>query len=115
MASEPYVYDVGVVGYGTSAKTFHIPFIEASPEFKLWAVVQRNPKPEDDAKRDHPGIQSYRSVEELARDPVVDVVVVTTPPDTHFGIVKLVLEARIDGELSSVTAIAQAWLSVINN
>lgn len=68
--------------------------IEALPnDFKLYAVVQRSPKPDDDAEKDHPGIKSYRSVDDVYSDPNVDVVVVSTIPETHFDMCKRSLEA----------------------
>lgn len=99
MASK--IYNVGIIGYGLSAKIFHIPFISAVPEFNLYAVVQRTPKPEDDAEKDHPGIKSYRSAEEMVKDADVDVVVVTTTPDTHLALAKLALEAGKHGTSSA--------------
>ncbi|KAJ2969734.1 hypothetical protein NQ176_g8515 [Zarea fungicola] len=32
-------FNVGVIGYGLSAKVFHIPFITVLPQFKLHAIV----------------------------------------------------------------------------
>ena len=90
MSSKPF--NIGIIGYGMSAKVFHIPLISVVPDFKLYAVVQRHPKPDDDAERDYPGIKSYRSTEEMVKDGEVDVVVVTTIPDTHFELTKLALE-----------------------
>ena len=90
MSSKPF--NVGIIGYGMSAKVFHIPLISVVPDFKLYAIVQRHPKPDDDVERDHPGIRSYRSTEEMVKDEEVDVVVVTTIPDTHFELTKLALE-----------------------
>jgi len=75
-------YNVGIIGYGLSAKVFHIPLILAVPEFKLYAIVQRSPKPDDNAEKDHPGIKAYRSTEDMVADEKLDVVVVTTIP-TH--------------------------------
>lgn len=98
MASK--TWNLGVVGYGASAKIFHIPFIQDVPQFKLYAIVQRTPKPEDDAQKDHSGIKSYRSAEELVRDAGVDVVVITTAPDSHYDLAKLALEAGKHGMLS---------------
>ncbi|KAL8787493.1 MAG: hypothetical protein Q9195_007740 [Heterodermia aff. obscurata] len=98
MNSSPY--NVGVIGYGMSAKVFHIPLIGHIPELKLYAVVQRNPKPDDDAEKDHPGIKSYRSTEEMVKDGDVHVVVVTTVPDTHFELTKLALERGKHGKSS---------------
>ena len=90
MASQ--TYNVAVIGYGMSAKVFHIPLIDLLPQFKLYAIVQRSPKPDGDAEKDHPGIKSYRSTEEMVQDPQVDVVVVTTIPETHFELTKMALE-----------------------
>lgn len=88
----PKTHNVAVVGYGMSAKVFHLPLIQVVPEFKLYTIVQRNPQPNDDAGKDHAGIESYRSSEEMVKDPAVDVVVVTTIPTSHFELCKLALE-----------------------
>ncbi|KAA8647669.1 hypothetical protein EYZ11_007386 [Aspergillus tanneri] len=85
-------WNVGVVGYGLSAKVFHIPFVHEVPQLSLYAVVQRTPKPDDDAEKDHPGIKSYRSAEDMVKDEAVDVVIVTTAPDSHYSLAKLALE-----------------------
>ena len=99
MSSRPF--NIGIIGYGMSAKVFHIPLISFVPDFKLYAIVQRHPKPDDDAEKDHPGIKSYRSTEEMVEDGEVDVVVVTTIPDTHFELTKLALEKGKHGMCSS--------------
>ncbi|EAL91896.1 hypothetical protein KXX16_009345 [Aspergillus fumigatus] len=90
MASK--TWNVGIVGYGFSAKIFHIPFVTEVPQFKLYAIVQRTPKPEDDAEKDHPGIKSYRTAEDMIKDAAVDVVIITTAPDSHYALAKLALE-----------------------
>lgn len=95
MASK--TYNVGVIGYGFSAKIFHIPFISVVPELKLYAIVQRTPKPDDDAEKDYPGIKSYRSTEDMVNDAAVDLVVVTTTPDTHLPLAKTALNAGKHG------------------
>jgi len=90
----PGKYNVGVIGYGLSAKTFHIPFVNAVSDFNLYAVVQRTPKPDDDASKDHPNIKLYRSVDDLIKDENVHVVVVTTAPDSHLELAKMALLAK---------------------
>jgi predicted dehydrogenase len=95
MASK--TFNVGVVGYGFSAKIFHIPFITSVPDFKLHAIVQRTPKPDDNAEKDHPGIKLYHSADDLAKDPKVDLVVITTAPDSHYDLAKLALSAGKHG------------------
>ncbi|KAI9774542.1 MAG: hypothetical protein M1840_002790 [Geoglossum simile] len=86
-------YNIAVIGYGLSAKVFHIPLILSVPALKLYGIVQRHPNPSDDAEKDHAGIRSWRSAEEMLRDPEVDVVVVSTIPDTHVELTRGALEA----------------------
>ncbi|PBP22712.1 oxidoreductase family protein [Diplocarpon rosae] len=77
-----------------SAKVFHIPLIQVTPSFALSAIVQRSPKPNDDAAKDHPTARIYHSADELFADPSLDIIVVTTTPETHFSFAKSALEAR---------------------
>ena len=97
MMAQPF--NVGIVGYGSSAKTFHIPLITCVAELKLYAVVQRNPTAENNSEKDLPGIKSYRSTQDMVRDEAVDVVVVTTIPETHFELAKLALESGKHGTI----------------
>ena len=107
MATQPY--NVSIIGYGMSAKVFHIPFIQVVSDYKLYAIVQRTPNPKDDAEKDHPEVKCYRSAEEMVQDPKVDVVIVTTPPGTHFELAKLALE---NGKHGTVTIKAQPTLDL---
>ncbi|TAQ87999.1 hypothetical protein B7494_g3673 [Chlorociboria aeruginascens] len=85
--------NVGIIGYGMSAKVFHIPFILSSPQFNLYSIVQRTPKPNDNASQDHPSATIYSAPDSLYADPVVDVVIISTTPETHFQFTKAALEA----------------------
>lgn len=73
-------------------QVFHIPLIQADPGLDLYAIVQRSPKPDDDAEKDHQGIKSYRSSEDMVQDSKVEAVVVTTAPTSHFELGRLALE-----------------------
>ena len=85
---------VGVIGYGLSAKIFHIPFILDLPDtFKLSAIVQRTPKPNDDAAVDFPNATIYRSADEIIADQSLDLIVLTTAPDSHFSLASQALKA----------------------
>lgn len=86
-------WNVAVIGYGLSAKVFHIPLINAIPDLKLYGIVQRSPKPDNDASKDHQGVKSWRSVEEMLKDDEVDIVVITSIPNTHYSMCKEALEA----------------------
>lgn len=85
--------NVAVVGYGLSAKIFHIPFILAVPDLHLHGIVQRSPKPDNNASNDHLDAKIYSSFEEAIADPDVELVVITSIPETHFPMAKAALEA----------------------
>ncbi len=91
-------FHVGIIGYGLSAKIFHIPFVTYVSELSLHAIVQRSPKPENDAEKDHPGVKVYRFVDDLLKDETVDVVIVTAAPEQHFPLTKQALEAGKHGK-----------------
>ena len=85
--------NLAIIGYGLSAKIFHIPHLTSIPSFKLYGIVQRSPAAGNDSSADHPGAKSWRSADELFADSAVDVVIVTTPPDSHFELTKRALES----------------------
>src|SRR6185312_6389460 len=87
--SSPIV--TGLLAYGMSGRIFHAPFVALNPGFELRAVVERHEKK---AAKDYPGILSYNSVDELLSDPAIELVIVNTPPYTHYNLAKKVLEAR---------------------
>jgi predicted dehydrogenase len=76
-----------------SAKVFHIPLILTTPSFKLAAIVQRSPKPNDSASNDHPSAKIYNSADALFSDSSIHMIAITTTPDTHFSFTKSALEA----------------------
>ena len=76
-----------------SAKIFHIPFIKLTPQFKLYGIVQRTPRPGSSAPEDHPNLKHYSNAKDLFSDKEVHVVVITTPPDSHFELTKTALES----------------------
>ncbi|KAJ4263008.1 hypothetical protein NW762_006621 [Fusarium torreyae] len=86
-------FNVGIVGYGASAKIFHIPFLTQTPQFKLYAIVQRSPKEGNSAPADYPDIKHYTDYKQLFADSAVDLVVISTPPTNHFELTKAALES----------------------
>lgn len=73
-----------------SAKVFHIPFLTAlSKEFEFTHILQRTSR---DALNKHPHLTIVSTPEELFKSDV-ELVIVTTPPEYHYDLVKLALEA----------------------
>lgn len=81
---------IGVVGYGTGGRHFHVPFIAAASGCELAAVVARAPETVARVKADLPGTPIYPSLTAMLETGGVDAVTITTPPQTRR---ELVLEA----------------------
>ncbi len=82
--------NVGLVGFGISAKVFHAPFITTNNNFQLVSVLERN---KQESKEKYPQVQVVKSIEELLQNETIDLVVITTPNETHFPYAKAALEA----------------------
>jgi predicted dehydrogenase len=81
---------VGVIGYGLGGRVFHAPFVSAVPGLKLVSIMQRTG---DAAAKAYPNVKIERSIDGTLADKSVDVVVVSTPNETHFVLAKRALEA----------------------
>lgn len=96
--------NVGLMGYGFSTKSFHLPFIIPNPDLKVYAFLQRAEKP-NDAKEagkhcaiDYPEAKHYRTADEFFADPNIDLVVVCTHHDSHADFAERALNAGKHGE-----------------
>jgi predicted dehydrogenase len=71
----------GIAGFGKSAKVFHVPFLSTMEGFEITKVLERH---SDESKKKLPGISVAKSFDELIGDSNTELIVVTTPNDTHF-------------------------------
>ncbi len=74
---------VGLVGYGLGGKVFHAPLIRLAPDLELYAICSRSEDKQALAKKDYPNIKTYGHYEQMLADDQVDLVVLSTPHDTH--------------------------------
>jgi len=81
---------VGLVGFGISAKVFHAPFITTNNNYQLVSVVERH---KQESKELYPFVQVVKTFEELLQNEEIDLVVITTPNETHFPYAKAALKA----------------------
>ncbi|KAK3366197.1 hypothetical protein B0T24DRAFT_638223 [Lasiosphaeria ovina] len=89
----PKQFNVGIIGYGLSAKVFHIPFVALTETLVLHSIVQRSPEAGNSAPADFPELVHHTSAAALLADAAVDVVIVSTPPQTHFALARDALRA----------------------
>lgn len=76
-----------VVGFGISGRVFHAPLIEADPSYSLDVIVTADPERAAAAAARYPQAQIIPTADALfALSADLDLVVVCTPPITHFDL-----------------------------
>jgi predicted dehydrogenase len=73
---------VGIAGFGMAAKVMHVPFLLANKYYQIMAVLERH---KEESKAVIPDVEIVKTIEELVEHPEVDLIVITTPNDTHFS------------------------------
>jgi len=82
---------VGLLGFGASARTFHLPFLLAEPEqFTVTAVLERKA---EESPRLLPSARVHRDLEAFLADRGWDLAVVTLPNEWHASTAVRVLES----------------------
>lgn len=83
---------VGIIGYGFSATTFHIPFIQTSLAFELSAICSSRPEA---VKRDFPGVDTFKSLEAMLDSGKIELAIITSTNEYHYEMAKLCMERSI--------------------
>jgi predicted dehydrogenase len=102
----------GLIGYGLGGMAFHAPLIQAVPELDLAAIVTSRSDP---VRERYPDVQVVPDAATLLADPAIELVVVSTPNDTHFPLAKAAIEAGkhvvIDKPFANTVAEAEKLLA----
>jgi scyllo-inositol 2-dehydrogenase (NADP+) len=77
-----------LLSYGMSGEVFHGPLLEAHKGFEIVSVWQRNPK-----KPARHGYSVTSDIENIFKDPSVELVIVNTPNETHYPYARAALQA----------------------
>ncbi|WP_255769725.1 Gfo/Idh/MocA family protein [Pseudarthrobacter sulfonivorans] len=109
-STEPHrTIRTAVVGYGLSGSVFHAPMIAADARYSLNVIATSDAGRQAAAVQRYPGVKTVRdggAVLELAAD--LDLVVLGTPPATHFPLAKAALEAGLDVVVDKPFAVSSA-------
>jgi scyllo-inositol 2-dehydrogenase (NADP+) len=82
--------NVGIIGNGMASRVFHIPVILSVPGLRLRKIVDRHGKP---ALENHPDVQGVSDAAALCADNDIDLVVIATPNNSHYELVRQALLA----------------------
>ena len=86
----PKIINAAIIGFGISGRTFHAPFLITNPKYNWTTVLERNT---NHAEAFYPAIKTVRSIEQILNDPSIDLVIITTPNETHFPLAKQAMVA----------------------
>lgn len=82
--------NTALCSFGMSGLVFHAPFLSANEHFNLYAVWERS---KNIAAAKYPDIITYRTLEDMLTDDLIELVIVNTPNYTHFEYAKKALLA----------------------
>ncbi len=79
---------IGVIGYGFSANTFHLPFIKHEENLQLVSISTSK---EDMVREKYPDVLIYDNAMDLIQKSDAELVVITAPNDVHYDLAKICL------------------------
>lgn len=86
-----------VIGFGTSGRVFHAPFLDADPNYSLDLIVTGDAARRAAAAVRHPLAEVVATVDDLwAAADRLDLVVIGSPSGTHADLARTALEAGLD-------------------
>lgn len=98
-----------VIGFGTSGRVFHAPFVSANREYSLDVIATSNPERRADAERLHPNAVVVDSPDDvIARAADLDLVVIGSPPETHAPLAEAALAAGLSVVVDKPFAVTAA-------
>ncbi len=107
--ASPRPIRTAVVGFGTSGRVFHAPFLEANPDYSLDLIVTRDPARRAAVEERHPHASTVATVDELwASADQLDLVVIGSPSGTHASLADAALDAGLDVVVDKPFAVTSA-------
>lgn len=82
--------NTALCSFGMSGLVFHSPFLSINPHFNFYAVWERT---KNEAQKKFTNVITYRKLDEMLSDELVELVIVNTPNYTHFEYAKKALQA----------------------
>lgn len=95
-SSAPAPIRTGVIGFGTSGRVFHAPFLASLPDYSLDVIVTANADRKAEASRRYPGARLVPDTSALfAAADDLDLVVIGSPSGTHVELAHAALDAGL--------------------
>lgn len=83
--------ELGYIGNGKSTNRYHLPFVLENDKLSVKKIWRHSDKPSPWEEIE--GVEYTLDQNNILNDPEIDVVIITTPPQTHYELAKKALEA----------------------
>ncbi len=80
---------VGIIGFGNSAQTFHLPFVTSNESLELVAISSSQTEA---IQERYPTISIFDSADDLILNSGIELVIITAPNHVHYSLAKQALE-----------------------
>src|SRR5262249_22448330 len=84
---------VGVVGLGGVADRIHLPACRAVPEIEVAGGCDPNPEARRKMAQKFGVARTFETLEDMVKEAPLDMIIVGTPPDSHFEICRKAIAA----------------------
>lgn len=82
-----------IVGYGSAGRTIHMPLLKFEPRMQLHGIYARRTEVREQIALSLPRVRTYQTQDAMLADPELDLVIITTPHDSHASIAIAALDA----------------------
>ncbi|MBT2567462.1 Gfo/Idh/MocA family oxidoreductase [Arthrobacter sp. ISL-85] len=105
----PRTIRTAVVGYGLAGSVFHAPLLASDTSYSLEVIATSDAGRQAAASSRNPGVEVVRDgAAVLRRAADLDLVVLATPPMTHYPVARAALEAGLDVVVDKPFAVTSA-------
>ena len=92
MSDQPTIR-YAIVGYGSAGKGIHLPLLKFEPRMQLRGILARRHEVREQIALECPGVRTYETLDAMLGDEELDLVIITTPHDSHAPIAIAALDA----------------------
>ena len=86
------IINVGIAGFGMSARVFHAPFLDLDPRYRIRKIYERT---QEKSKEIYPYVEVVHDYDDLLTNDI-NLVIICTPNDQHYSMAKKAIEKKIN-------------------
>lgn len=85
------ILKTALIGFGFSARTFHLPHLQENPQYQVVTILTSNPKNQADAKTMVSNVKIVTNYDDVLNDDDIDLIVLTITNEAHYDYTKKAL------------------------